>query len=51
MTHDELVKLKAEYPEAPMWLAARRLTLEQAREVMRLRRKASPKTAPTEEEG
>jgi hypothetical protein len=44
MTKQELETLLAEFPEAPRWIAER--SLDEARELMRLRRRAFPGTDP-----
>jgi len=45
MTAHDFATLRAEFPEAPAWIAERDLGLEQARQLMLLRRRAFPKTA------
>ena len=46
MTQAERVTFQNEFPEAPAWMIdpARNYTLQQARELMELRRRAFPKT-------
>lgn len=48
MTTADQAALKAEFPEIldGHWILARDYTLEQARELVLLRRRAFPKTAP-----
>jgi hypothetical protein len=45
MDKQEVATLKAEYPEVPPWMLQRGYTLEQARELMALRRRAFPKSS------
>jgi hypothetical protein len=44
MTEQDVAALRRDYPEAPPWIIERDLTLEQARELMELRRRAFPAT-------
>jgi hypothetical protein len=47
MTEQDVAALRRDYPEAPPWIIEREgMTLEQARELMELRRRAFPATAP-----